>query len=164
MRGSAIAVRAWWNNTARRSASTCARSLSSSKAACDLGQPAAAAEDQQREPTLLAGGKSGHVGVLQDVRTVLVEADVRHRHPDLVQRGSPLQQRHVAGMRAGQRAAVQTGGQRGDAGGMGAIDRVAVDEALHRDAADVRVDGAAEQIVEDTEAQRATHRIDALDL
>ena len=47
---------------------------------------------------------------------------------------------------------------------MGAVDRVAVDETLDGNAADVRVDRPAEQIVEHAQAQRPADRVDALDL
>ena len=102
--------------------------------------------------------------MLQDVRAVLVKPEMRDRHADLVQRGGPLQQGHVARLGAGKRAAIKMRGQRRHAGGVGAVDRVATDEVLDGDAADVRVDGPAEQIVEHAEAQRAADRIDALDL
>src|SRR5271170_4046460 len=46
----------------------------------NLGQSATTSKNEQRKATLLSGGKSGHVGMLQDIRTVLVKPQVRDRH------------------------------------------------------------------------------------
>ena len=51
----------------------------------DLGQAAAASHDEEREMALLLRAEAGHVRVLEDVRAMPVEADVRNRVPDLVQ-------------------------------------------------------------------------------
>ena len=94
---------------------------------------------------------------------MLVKADVRNRHPHLVQRGGPLQQLRAFGIRARQRLAKQPHGERRDACGMRAVDRVAVDEARHGDAAHVGVDGSAEEVVENSETQRASDGVDPVD-
>ena len=54
-----------------------------------LVEAAAAAQHEEREARLFAGGESRHVGVLQDVGAVLVVADVRDGEADLVQQPGP---------------------------------------------------------------------------
>ena len=66
----------------------------------------------------------------------------------------------LGGIRARQRLAKQPHGERRDACGMRAVDRVAVDEARHGDAAHVGVDGSAEEVVENSETQRASDGAD----
>ena len=72
-----------------------------------LGKTAAASENKQREAGLLACGKARHVGVLKDIRSVLVKTDMRHRHPGFVQQGRPFQQPSLLAVRCGYRAAIE---------------------------------------------------------
>ena len=44
----------------------------------DFGESAPAAQHEEREIPLFAGGKSRHVGILQDVRAMLVISRVRN--------------------------------------------------------------------------------------
>ena len=81
-----------------------------------FGKPAAAAKNKQGKPLLLSGREPRHVGVLQNVRTVLVIADVRHRHPGFVQQRRPLQQ--LRGIRFRDRAAKERDGEGGDTRGV----------------------------------------------
>ena len=63
-----------------------------------FGEPAAAAKNKQGEALLLPCGEPRHIGVLQNVRAVLVIADVRHRHSGFMQQRCPLQQPRLRGV------------------------------------------------------------------
>jgi hypothetical protein len=83
-----------------------------------FGEPTAAAKNKQGKPLLLSGGEPRHVGVLQNVRAVLVIADVRHRHPGFMQQGRPLQQLRLRGIRFRDCAAKERDRERGHTRGV----------------------------------------------
>ncbi len=113
---------------------------------------------------LLARGKSRHVGVVQDVRAVLVEPGVRHRESGLVQERRPADPLREPRVGLGRRLLVESDGHRGNALRVLAIDPVARDELLDGRFADVAAHRAPEEIVEDAQAQGPANRIDALDV
>src|SRR6185437_4134823 len=118
----------------------------------DLAEAPATAEHEPRQQVLLARREARHVGVLEDVRAVLVEAEMRDLDADFVHPRRPFQVLREYG-RSGLR--VPRGRRPRDARGLRAIDPIAERELLDRRAARIAMLRAPKKIVENAQSQRA---------
>ena len=117
----------------------------------DLRELPAVGENDPREAGLFVPREAGHVGVLENVRAVLVESDMRHRVADLVHQPRPFDALRGVGVGLGRGLQIERLRHGGDPRGVRGVDVVAFGEPFDRNRAAVALDRAAEEIVKDAQ-------------